>query len=140
VCKSDTDPETDRLSQLGHDAFRWGGLGKTGADIYFALKARDQASVAELAEATGRARATVCRKLKLMESLCMVEHLEKGEWRAIDVELDSVAKALGTAGQSERQHERHVQDRWLQRLFLEPKRARNSPRHRSGSVKRVAAR
>ena len=140
MCKSDTHPETVRLTQLGHDAFRWSGLGKTGADIFFALKALDQASVAELAEATGRAKPTVYRKLKLMEGLLMAEHLGQGQWRALEVDLDSVAEVLGTAGQGERQHERHVQDRRLHRLILEPRKARNSPRHRSRSVKRVKAR
>jgi hypothetical protein len=36
----------------------------------------------------------------------------------LEVNLDSVAKLLGTAGQGQKQHQKHIQERRLHRLTL----------------------
>ena len=116
MCKDETTIGTDYANCVGHDAFRHAGLGKTGADIYFALKSRGRSNVGELARVTGRSLATVRRKLLSMEDLRMVKHCELGTWEVAEVDLDSVAKALQVSGRGERDRTRHAQDRRLQRL------------------------
>jgi DNA-binding transcriptional ArsR family regulator len=119
VGHKETNSETHTSMRLDHDAFRWSGLGKTGAEIYYALQGRSEASVKELQEATGRGRSTIYKKLNLMTDLYMAELLGRGRWRALDVNLDAVAEALGTAGKGKEQRARHRQERRLHRRMLE---------------------
>jgi len=95
-----------------HDAFRWAGLNKSGAEVLMALEAAGEAHVRELADATGRHRTTVKRKLRQMVGLGLVEPLGDGYYRAMDnPDLDRAARLLGTVGQGQRQKVRHIRDR-----------------------------
>ena len=84
-----------------HDAFRWYALGKAGLDVWlYLMQPRvNGAIIKDIAEATGRHRNTVSRKLKRMLKLGLVEALGDGYWRACpDADLAVAAEELGTAG------------------------------------------
>ena len=105
----------------GHDCFRWAGLGQTGADVWRALLVAGDTGItdAHIAEATGRGRATVARKLRAMYRLGMVAPLGDGLWRAIaNVDLDKIAQELGTSGMGEAQCKLHSKDRLRHRTVL----------------------
>ncbi len=101
-----------------HDVFRWSGLGKTGADIYNALLELREATPQEIIQRTKRGRATIYKKLDRMEKLNMAERIGRGKWQALEVNLDIVAKMLGTSGQGEWQQQKHIQERRLHHLIL----------------------
>ncbi len=103
-----------------HDAFRNnGGLGKSGSEIWGLLAAGEKTE-RELEDATGRHRTTVKKKLMAMLRLGMVEPLGDGLWRAVaDIDLDDIAKLLGTDGTAEAQHAKHVQERRAQRFRMQ---------------------
>jgi len=115
VCKSthsinNTVTECELLHT--HDVFRWRALGKTGADVWFALQSVRAAKILELARVTGRHRTTVKRKLNLMLNLGMAEPLGDGYWCAVlGADLDQAAEKSGTSGIGERQRAGHVRDR-----------------------------
>ncbi|MFC1921800.1 helix-turn-helix domain-containing protein, partial [Chloroflexota bacterium] len=107
---------TDCQVMHSHDAFRWSGLGKAAALVIQALSQEDSLTVAQLAEMTGKHRSTVRRALKKMASIHdpitgeeypMVEEINQegaaNRWRALDVDLDHVAKILGTKGIGDKQ-------------------------------------
>lgn len=108
-------------SLSNHDAFRWKGLGKSCAEVYAALGAVEVATVAELAERTGRSQRTIKRVLDVMsrlvdavtgEYLALVERAEGNNWRAVEgVDLEHVARVVRTAGAGERQRQRHAAER-----------------------------
>ncbi|MBN1992830.1 MAG: bifunctional DNA primase/polymerase [Anaerolineae bacterium] len=110
--------------QYEHDAFRWSGLGKTGADIYYKLQELTEASVNDLVIATGRGRKTVYRKLDLMDRSYMAEKIGGGLWKKLEVNLDAVAEMLGTSGKGELERQKHIQERRWHKLVL--KRGENS--------------
>jgi len=127
-------PVRDCVTMLhSHDAFRRGGLNKSGAEVLMALaKAEEEiATVRELAEATGRHRTTIYRKLKGdpkkgvigLYQLGLVEPVGRGVWRLVPefdtVMLDQAAADLNTAGVGRRQRERHRQERYSNRRKLE---------------------
>ena len=118
------------LQQGTHDAFRargYGrtfkapGLGKAAALVFNELRKGEPLTVCEISERTGRGRKTVYRVLNRMariieketgEVLAMVEQDDAGKWRACeDVDLDRIAKALGTFGGNEWQRKRHAEER-----------------------------
>ncbi len=121
-----------------HDAFRVErrkiinkfhvyGLGKSAGQIWQALQERP-ATVDELADSTGRHVKTIERVIDRMSKLAdplTGEYLpmlasDDGEtWRALDVDLDRIAQAVGTAGASERQRKQHARDRRLHARGLE---------------------
>ena len=106
-----------------HDAFRKGannaGMGKSAALIWEALQ-DGPATEKELAKMTGRHIKTVKNHLRRMAKLAdtvtgefipMVEKIGD-QWRALDgVDLDHVARVVGTAGAGKRQQEKHKQER-----------------------------
>jgi hypothetical protein len=116
-----------------HDAFRWAGLNKSGAEVLMALANADHgvATVTELAKATGRHRTTICRKLRGdpkrrvigMFQLGLVEPVGGGMWRLVPefntAMLDKIAADLNTTGMGRRQRERHRQERHSNRRKLE---------------------
>jgi len=104
--------------QTAHDAFHFTGLGKTGAEIYYTLLELNEATPGELIKNTGCSRMTVYRKLDVMERYQMAEKIGRGKWRALEVNLDVVAKLLNTAGKGEQQRREHVQQRRLQKILL----------------------
>lgn len=106
--------------RLDHDAFRWSGLNKSGAEVLGALQRMDEGDVNELVAATGRHRTTVKRKLRLMLSLGLVVALGDGYWAAVDdPDLDQAARDLNVAGKGAEERRRHVRDRRYQREILE---------------------
>jgi len=102
------------------DAWRFRGLGKSALLVLSQLRAAPGATAAELAESTGKHKRTVTRALARMahivdadtgEVLRLVEADGDG-WRACtDVDLDAVARAVGTAGTGERQKAQHAEER-----------------------------
>lgn len=120
--------EVRTLVTLGHDAFRRAGLGKPGAQVWGLLQASNGLRVAEIARQTGRARMTVGRVLKIMCALGMAraEIVGRGAvWHAVDgVDLDQIAREVGTRGAGDRQRAMHARDRRAHRRELE--RGRNT--------------
>jgi hypothetical protein len=102
------------------DCFRWAGLGKTCAELYALLRA-GPATGAELAKRSGRSVSTVRRNLRKMRRLIEPETAEvlrlveldadNCTWRAVDVDLAAVARAVGTAGKGEHQKAEHARQR-----------------------------
>jgi len=93
-----------------HDAFRGHWLGQPGAELWEALQSGEILTATELAQRTGRDKRTVAGKLERMGTLDMVK-TEGDAWRACPVDLDRVARLLGTAGAGERQKAKHAADR-----------------------------
>lgn len=105
-----------------HDVFRWKGLGKSAALVWHALNQKDSLTVAELEAITGKHQSTIRRRLKKMASIqdpvtgesipMVVEIDQKGanRWRALDVDLEHVAKILGTEGTGDEQKLQHKRE------------------------------
>jgi len=95
-----------------HDAFRFRGLNKSGAEVFAVMEARQEATVNELAEATGRHRTTVTRKLLQMYALALVEPLGDGLWQINEnADLDQAARELNTSGTGKEQRSEHIRQR-----------------------------
>ena len=128
-----------QVMQTNHDAFRargYGqtfkarGLGKSAGMVFNELRKGTPLTVEELAEKTGRHFSTVWRVLNRMarivdggtgEILTMVEQVHGGKWRACDdVDLDRIAKAVGTLGGNAEQRRRHAEERRKHRESLQP--------------------
>lgn len=95
-----------------------GGLNKSAGDVYWCLL---QASMnaKEISQHTGRSRRTVFRVLSRMsfildtqtgEIISMVEKVGK-EWHALDVDLDKIARIVGTYGKGMKQRKKHRDER-----------------------------
>ena len=110
-----------KCNTMSHDAFRYGGLGKSAGEVYTALQA-NSATVDELAAITGRNKKTVRRVLDRMakltdplkgEYLPMVASDDGEIYHPLPANLDRVAHAVGTAGRGEGQRKEHAKDRRL---------------------------
>jgi len=122
-----------------HEAFRSRYLGKEGAAIWEALQATQNGMTAEeLAEATGIALEAVRRTLDRMQNVLdfktgelvsMVHADESGQYRPAEINLDWIARLLGTEGAAKRQCRKHVEERRLHRRSLEL--GKESQRHES---------
>lgn len=118
-------------SMSAHDVFRFAGLGKSAMEVFSALLDKP-ASIDDLAGTTKRHPKTIKRVLDRMgkladpltgECIPMVA-CDKGKcYRAMSVDLDRIAQAIGTAGMGERQKMQYTKDRRLRARALE--RARN---------------
>lgn len=111
-----------------HDAFRAYGLGKAAGEVWEILQ-ETPATVAELAEQTGRHPRTVKRSITRMakivdtytgELLPMVETKDGKTWQALPADLDRIALILGQAGQGRKQKERHAQERRKHNRIFKP--------------------
>ena len=109
-----------------HDTWRIRGLGKTGAEIWKALKDKGPMTKIGLRDYTGRHITTINRKLNLMaklvdsstgEVLSLVA-VEGDKWHAINGDLDLIAQIIGTAGLGKRQREKHRAERRAHRRSL----------------------
>jgi hypothetical protein len=109
-----------------HDVFRWSGLEKSACQVWQALR-QHPARVDELAEATGRHAKTIERALNRMmnlvdpltgECLSMIASDDNETYIALPVDLDRIAKIVGTAGIGERQRKEHAKERYLHALGL----------------------
>ena len=107
--------QRNRTLEESLDVWRWSGLGKTGAQVYAMLAERGRLTAVELVELTGRAKATVWRKLQAMQALGLAEQIEEtGQWVLDDLgDLSEAARELGTAGLADRQRQRHARQRAL---------------------------
>jgi hypothetical protein len=103
---------------MSHDCFRIRGLGKSAKLVYSTLQDRPS-TIDELKKSTGRSKKTIRRVLKRMASLVdtttgevvsMVE-LEGNCWRALDVDLDQVARIVHTSGVGKAKREKHAEER-----------------------------
>jgi len=111
---------------LSHDAFRYGGLGKSAGEVYAALQT-SPASIDELAKVTGRHTKTITRAVDRMSKLAdpltgeylpMVASDDGEIYHSLPVDLDRIAHAVGTAGKGERQRKEHAKERRLHRRSL----------------------
>lgn len=109
-----------------HDTFRHRGLGKSAWQIYQKLLGGPQ-SPRELSQSLGRNIRTVKRNLKRMEAItdrktgeviAMVKET-KPTWQAIPINLDQVARILGTYQQTELQIRKHTRERNQYRRTLD---------------------
>lgn len=113
--------ECNDLSANAHDAFRFGGLGKSAGEVWQVLQ-QGPAILDELAAQTGRHPKTVKRVLERMERLAdpltgeilpMIARLDAQTYQALPVDLDQVAQVIGTAGIGEQQQAQHAKERRL---------------------------
>lgn len=111
---------------LGHDAFRWSGLGMSALEVYQTLQ-DSPLSTKEIEQRTGRHISTVRRVLNRMSSLVDIRTGEKlelvkketdGKWSTSEIDLDHVALILGTAGMAEAQRRKHSKERRNHRISL----------------------
>jgi Bifunctional DNA primase/polymerase, N-terminal len=127
----------DAFRARGHGGtFKARGLGKAAAMIFEELGKSDPLTVGEISERTGRHLSTVWRVLRRMscivdrdtgEILVMVSQVDSGKWRACDdVDLDRIAKALGTFGGNEWQRHKHERERAQHRERLKEGAARQA--------------
>jgi len=119
-------PSCEVVVNIAHDVFRIRGLGKTGAEIWKALKDKGSMTTIELRDYTGRHITTINRKLNLMaklvdsstgEVLSLVA-VEGDKWHAINGDLDLISQIIGTAGLGKRQREKHRAERRAHRRSL----------------------
>ena len=109
-----------------HDVFRWGGLGKSGLQTWEAILESPK-TIEELEEATGKCRKTIKRKLEKMSNLIdmrtgeivsMVDFDGDKYSPVNNIDLDYIAKLLGTKGMGERQKARHDKERMEHKAFI----------------------
>jgi hypothetical protein len=119
---------------VSHDAFRFGGgLNKSAGEVYWYLLQKPM-SASTLVSITGRSRRTVFRVLAKMSGLVdtmtgeLIQLVDKrdGIWHAIPVDLDLVARVIGTVGKGEKQRRQHKEDRRVYRRVLEAWKQENS--------------
>lgn len=101
------------------DAFEYMGLGKSALLVWQYLRQSPGMTRAELVRATGKSRDTVRRALARMS--CLVDEASgevlrlvepDGErWHALEPELETVARVVGTAGAGQRRKDKHAKDR-----------------------------
>lgn len=100
------------------DVFRWHGIGKA-AEIIWANLLDGPKTIQELAKASGRDRSTVSRIVKHMNELEMVAPIgargRQTVWQAQVVDFEDIARKLGTLGMSEKQRQKHMQERMKRR-------------------------
>ena len=105
------------MRPIRHDAFR---NHRPAGEIWAALQNGRKLTKLELAKRTGRHEDTIERELEWMANvtncdsgdvIIMVETVGN-KWRARSgVDLDAVARAVGTAGAAERQKQQHAAER-----------------------------
>jgi hypothetical protein len=117
-------PSVWKCQTLSMDVFRKGarkqGLGPSAREVYAELLDSGPLTVIELAERTGRSRRTVKRTLQRMSRITVdsltgeiIQVVEKeGEkWHALEVDLETVARDVGTFGVGEKQKRQHERER-----------------------------
>jgi hypothetical protein len=109
-----------------HDVFRHSGLGKSAGQVWQVLR-QYPASINELTEITGRHVKTIERALGRMskladpltgECLPMVASEDSKTYYSLPVDLDRIARVIGTVGMAERQRSEHAKERRLHALGL----------------------
>lgn len=108
------DETTSAATTASHDVWRWSALGLSGCEIMRCLSSRDVATVREIAQLTGRSRATVYRRLRDLLRCGMAEPVGRSLWRGCDVSgdrLDDIAREFGVYGAGLRQRLEHIAER-----------------------------
>lgn len=112
--------ECTNVDNATHDAFRHTGLGKTAAAVWDTLNV-ETLTAKEIIAKTGRGRLAVNRALERMFQLQMLgmELTERGEtWRALEhMNLDEIARHIGTFGTGARQRLEHERQRAARRTW-----------------------
>jgi hypothetical protein len=94
-------------------------LGKAAGQCFELLR-RESLTIKELAERTGRHSKTIRRALNRMTRIVdgatgevvSIVHRDGNKWRARnDVDLDYIARCVGTQGKAERQRAQHARER-----------------------------
>ena len=120
-------------SLCSHDAFRRAGLGKAAAQIWQML-GDSPGTAMQLASRTGRNPQTVRESLRRMskltdpesgESLALVRTDDGRTYHAVEVDLDRVARVLGTSGSADRQRQQHLRDRLAHSRALRDRHRKN---------------
>lgn len=97
------------------DVFRWGGLGKAGADIYADLLQYGDSDIKTISERARVNIVTVYRKINDLERCGLVTVRKQGRQTILKAvqgaDLDRAAEIIGTAGALKRQIERHDRER-----------------------------
>ena len=115
---------TNSSADLGADALRWGGLGKTAWRVLRALRAaNDGATAANLAGTLQMNSRTLRRALGRLQDAGAAQCIGD-TWHCVAVDLKPVAQKLGTDGAGERQREQHRNQRLAYRELLEVRRCR----------------
>lgn len=99
------------------DAYRWGGLGKTAWRVRRALERAGSATMAELRVQLQMNPRTLRRSLGRLHAVGAAE-LADGVWHPVAVDLQVVARELGTDGAADRQREAHREQRLAYRELL----------------------
>lgn len=131
----------DSVPPLAHDAFRYRGLGKTAFELLASLRVRPM-TANELCDVTGRKRRTVYDNLAKMARIVdpatgEVFHLvekDGDKWRALDADLDAIARAKGTAGRGAKQRREHELQRqgWHKTIERQREERQNGQRSNQG--------
>lgn len=126
-CTCQHTPTTlEYIHLASHDAFRYRGLGKSALQVWYQLQT-EPLSIDELAAKTGRHRITIQSAVEKMsgivdswtgELVSMVE-FDGDKWHACtDIDLDTIARLIGTSGKGAEQKKRHRAERKLHRRAL----------------------
>jgi hypothetical protein len=119
--------QVDFLQIVAHDAFRYGGLNSSAGEVYWRLLLDGPLTAREISDRTGVSRPSVFRGLARMSRLVdeatgeMFNLVKKDgkQWRAFpDIDLEQVARIVGTAGKRERQKKQHEEERRKWRKYL----------------------
>ncbi len=109
-------------NNVAHDLFRRAGLGKVAFAVWNVLQT-ENLTAKEIIAKTGRGGSAVNRALERMFRLQMlgVDLSERGNvWRALEnVDLDAIARELGTLGMGARQRKEHERQRAARRKWSE---------------------
>ena len=103
----------------GHDAFVWGGLGKSAYLTYCFLQYWGPTSQADLQGLLGRGPETVRSALIALAEIGMSKRLPNGTWKVLTRNLDDVAKGLRTTGTGKRRQRGVAIEREGYRLVVE---------------------
>ncbi|MBI4672783.1 MAG: bifunctional DNA primase/polymerase [Chloroflexi bacterium] len=107
-------------NSAAHDVFRYAGLGKVALAVWNALQS-DALTAREIIAKTGRSRYAVNRALERMFQLQMVgmDLTAQGEtWYALEnVDLNEIARHIGTYGKGVRQRAEHERQRAARRKW-----------------------
>ncbi len=105
----------NRESIFSHDAFRWGALSKSIAQVWDCL-ARTSCTQKELCARTGRSQATISRALDALQELHLIEPSELRGWEIVwqlkaTADLNEIARFYETAGKRAAQQRKHSEQR-----------------------------
>ncbi len=99
---------------LGHDVWRWGGLGPAARHVFTLLPSEGAISIKTLVQRRGTVRSAVYRLLRKLKQHGLAVQLGAGDWRRGQVDqakLDALATHFGIAGAGQKQRWHHEDER-----------------------------